>query len=671
MHALRFRQIHLDFHTSPHIPDIGSKFNKKEWQDALRRGHVDSITTFAVCHHGWNYNDTQVGKRHPHLAFDLLRAQFDASKEIGVNVPIYITAGVNDRVADEHPEWREISHEGHYSGWNCKPIDAGFKKLCFNTPYLDHLCALIDEVVRQFPDCNGIFLDIIFQSPCCCRWCMADMLAAGLDPSKPEDREAHRARVMRTYYERTTAAARAYRKEMPVFHNSGHIAKGDRAVLGFQSHLELESLPTGGWGYDHFPVSAKYALGTGKEFLGMTGKFHTTWGEFGGYKHPNALRYECAAMLAYGSKCSVGDQLHPSGRMDPSTYDLIGAAYAEVERKEPWCAGAVSAAQVAFLSAEAAGVSGREPSADTGTARLLLEGHIPFDVLDTEMDFARYRVLILPDEIVVTPALKRKIDAFLAGGGKLVLSGVSGISADGKRYLFDVGAALEGPSPFCPDYILPKAPYAPGFVKSPLVMYLASQRIKATTGQSLGDVYDPWFNRRFDHFCSHQHTPCTGEPSGYHCAVRNGNILAFAHPVFGLYHASGSVAVKEYVLKALRAFIGDAALVETSMPSTARVSVMDQPDEKRRIVHLLYATTVNRGGALRQQGARAAGHLGPIEVIEELLPLADVTVRVQAARKVARVTLEPQGEPLAFTQKGRWVTFGLKSYTCHQMVVLA
>jgi hypothetical protein len=44
----------------------------------------------------------------------------------------------------------------------------------------------------------------------------------------------------------------------------------------------------------------------------MTGKFHTTWGEFGGFKRPNALRYECAAMLAFGSKCSIGDQLHPA-----------------------------------------------------------------------------------------------------------------------------------------------------------------------------------------------------------------------------------------------------------------------------------------------------------------------------------------------------------------------
>ena len=107
---------------------------------------------------------------------------------------------------------------------------------------------------------------------------------------------------------------------MPVFHNSGHVTVGDTEILKHFSHLELESLPTGGWGYDHYPMSAAYCRNLGLDFLGMTGKFHTTWGEFGGIKHPNALRYECAAMLANGSKCSVGDQLHPDGALDESTY---------------------------------------------------------------------------------------------------------------------------------------------------------------------------------------------------------------------------------------------------------------------------------------------------------------------------------------------------------------
>ena len=98
MHHLRFRQVHLDFHTSPDIPGIGEAFDREKWQRQLRDAHVDSITCFAICHHGWSYHPTKVGEMHPHLKFDLLRAQFDACKQIDVNVPVYITAGFNQRV---------------------------------------------------------------------------------------------------------------------------------------------------------------------------------------------------------------------------------------------------------------------------------------------------------------------------------------------------------------------------------------------------------------------------------------------------------------------------------------------------------------------------------------------------------------------------------------------
>lgn len=66
----------------------------------------------------------------------------------------------------------------------------------------------------------------------------------------------------------------------------------------------------------------------------MTGRFHKTWGEFGGYKHPNALRYEVSLAAAMGAKSSIGDQLHPDGMMDMKTYEMIGKAYAELEQKD-------------------------------------------------------------------------------------------------------------------------------------------------------------------------------------------------------------------------------------------------------------------------------------------------------------------------------------------------
>lgn len=40
---------------------------------------------------------------------------------------------------------------------------------------------------------------------------------------------------------------------------------------------------------------------TGMPLTGMSGKFHTAWGEFGGFKHPDALKYEAASMSSFGA----------------------------------------------------------------------------------------------------------------------------------------------------------------------------------------------------------------------------------------------------------------------------------------------------------------------------------------------------------------------------------
>ena len=65
---LRYRQIHLDFHTSEHIPGIGAAFDADEFVGTLKKASVDSITIFAKCHHGWSYYPTKVGAPHPNIA---------------------------------------------------------------------------------------------------------------------------------------------------------------------------------------------------------------------------------------------------------------------------------------------------------------------------------------------------------------------------------------------------------------------------------------------------------------------------------------------------------------------------------------------------------------------------------------------------------------------------
>jgi len=666
--SLPFRQIHLDFHTSEHITGIASAWDRRHWQETLQRARVNSINIFAVCHHGWSYYNTQVGERHPHLppGFDLTRAQLEACLEVGIRVQIYCTVGVNNRVARRHPEWRAINEQGTYYGWSQRPTDPGFHMLCFNTPYLDFVCEQIRELGRLFPEADGLWLDIIHKPHCFCPWCLESMVREGFDPKNSQDVALHADRVLQRFYQRSKQALRDVHPTMRLTQNSGHLTRGDRRFFDHVTHLELESLPTGGWGYDHFPINAKYAQTTGLEYLGMTGKFHTVWGEFGGYKHPNALRYECAAMLAYGAKCSVGDQLHPDGRLDESTYTLIGQAYAEVEAKEPWCEGARNVADIALLSAVALDPRHeRGEESDTGATRLLLEGHLLFDILDGETDLAPYRMVIVPDDAVIAPPLQRRLETYLAGGGQIFFVGRSPIGPDGQL-LFDLGAEVAGESPFSVDFILPLPELRPSFVQSPMVIYDRYPRLRVSDGHSLGEIYEPWFERAWNHFCSHQHAPPRRTPSGYACGVEKGGCLWLPMAAFRLYRQGGQVALKDFLLACLRRRLGGAETVRTTLPSTARLTLTRQDKPGRYVLHLLAPTLVHRGGV--REGHRG----GPaLEVIEDLIPCCDVEVSVRLPAPVRRVVLQPQGRPLPFTQTPGGISFRVDRFTCHQMIEIA
>ncbi len=208
-------------------------------------------------------------------------------------------------------------------------------------------------------------------------------------------------------------------------------------------------------------------------------------------------------------------------------------------------------------------------------------------------------------------------------------------------------------------------------MNTPLVMYTRSQRIKVGTGQgkSLGQVFDPYFNRDFRHFCSHQHTPNRPEPSGYDAGVLHGNVAYLAHPVFSLYAGFGAVAHRDYVLAVIGALLGGARTVRPDgLPTQGRVTVTRQAAEKRRVVHLLYANKHVRGGKISVGGTASQGYA--MEVIEGLEPVRGVRVAVGGSSAVKRATLEPQGREIPLERSGDTVTFTVDEFACHQIVAL-
>ena len=657
---MRFRQIHLDFHTSEKIAGIGSKFSKEQFQAALKAGHVDSITVFSKCHHGWAYHPSKANDMHPGLDFDLLKAQIEAAHEIGVKTPVYLSAGMDEKYVQTHRGYA-VRQQDESTVWPSNFMQPGFHRLCMNTPYLDYLLAQIKEVCENY-DADGIFLDIVGVIPCYCQNCISTMLAEGKSPENRKDVIDLAERVYANYTKRVRETIDSVKPGLPVFHNGGHIRRGKRSIAFANSHLELESLPTGGWGYDHFPVSAGYARSLGMDFLGMTGKFHTSWGEFGGFKHPNALRYETALSMANGARSSIGDQMHPLGAMDMATYELIGAAYKEIEEKESYVDGAHNLIDIAVLAGEAirnyyaglkfsSGVSTKTGPSEAGCARILLEGKYQFDYIDAEADFDNYKVLILPDESQLDETLAAKIKAFTAKGGKVLASGKSATDEEGK-FLLDFGCDYKGENEFRPDYL------RPGFElkslgNSAFVMYAQGYDVEMKDGKVHGYRENPYFNRAREHFCSHKHTP--NNPDTIKPAIVEGKDgIYIGWDIFGEYAEMGSLIAKETVLGVLKCLLPD-PVVKTNLPAQGVVTIMEK--ENTNIVHLLYASPVKRGKG--------------VEIIEDIVPVYDVEAWAKTnGKEVKRTYLAPQETEIPFTVEDGYVGFKVDKLECHQMVVV-
>lgn len=666
-----FRQVHLDFHTSELIPGVGEAFDPEEFASVLAKAHVNSVTCFARCHHGYIYYDTKLfpERRHPHLKRNLLKEQIEACHKRGIRVPIYTTIHWDHFTANEHPEWLMRDEKGQVVGQ--APDEAGFyRRLCLNTPYVDLLKRHLGELFELVP-VDGLFLDIVHEIECCCPRCTEGMEKQGLDPMKSEDRAAYARQVNVAFKREITRHIRSLSGDCSIFYNAGHIGPYIRHSADTYTHFEMESLPGGAWGYMHFPLTARYVRTLGKPYLGMTGRFHTSWGDFHSYKNRAALEFECFNMLAMGAGCSIGDQLHPTGRMDQATYDLIGSVYSQVEKKEPWCRGATPVTEIALMSAEEF-IGGRMPPPSVGALRMLQEGAHQFDLVDSQSDLGPYRVLILPDKIPVSPSLAEKLNAYVKAGGSIVASFESGLNMEKTGFPLDgfpvrnvgsqivdgggndVRGRVYARNDYA-EYILPKGPIGRGLPQTEHVMHMKGMDVEPGEGaEVLMSKVRPYFDRTLEHFCSHRQTPSSGVAGGP-AVVRKGSIFYFAHPIFTQYNENAPRWCRQILLNALEMLLPE-PLIRVKAPSAALVTVNEQKQERRWIVHLLHYVPERRGQAF--------------DVIEDVIPVYGIEVSIRVPDRVRWATVVPQGQRVKFSRRDGRVHFAVPRLDGHQMICL-
>lgn len=647
---LPVNSVHLDFHTSPLIDGIGAQFRRQEFIETLRAAKVERLTVFAKCHHGYCYYPTKVGKMHPGLSFDLLGEQLSACREAGISPVVYLTVGWSVLDLEEHPEWQVVYYDTGRPLTNVRGQcgdgkvrtegsldDCTWDLLCTSSGYADHVVELVKELCRNY-DFDGLFFDIAcLDFPCVCEACCKGMRKEGKDPASREEARAYMVEKRLKLFSTCREILFRYKPEAEFFCNSGGAEIEFPEYHASMTHFELENLPTSGGGYDKIVNRSKFFVKSGKDFLGMTGKFHTDWGEFGGFKHEDALVFECGTMMMYGAKCSIGDHCHPSGKLDPETYRLIGRAFDYAHSIQPYCYGVQDTTRLGVLLS-------RDPVASEGLAKLLLENQLDYALAMEDEDFSgRYDCIVVADDADLTGELADKLLKFVNRGGSLLLtaSSVRGI---------DLGITYEGKSAYDMDYI--RAP-GRGVLESPLLAYESAHIVKAGADwEVLAELSEPYFSRTPQHYSGHRNTPNRLEPAEYPAAVQRGNVIYLAHPVARIYQRFGNVYHKRYFRSFLNQIYKPILQVD-GLQSIGRVRLTKQTEEGRLILHLTYAPPIARGG---------------LAVLEDMPVVHGARVRIHTRQKAERIVSRPQGREVFFEGREEEIVFEAPPFRGHQII---
>jgi len=675
---LPFRQIHLDFHTHESIEGIGADFDPQAFADTLVKARVNSINLFARCHHGWMYYDTKAfpERKHPNLRCNLLKEQIAACKARGIKTPVYVTVQWDAQTADAHPEWCCMDANAKIPGrW---PNAAGFYSfLCVNTAYRDWLFRHVDDISEALQGAgDGYWFDILLPQDCSCTTCRRDMMAKGVDVTDAKQRQAYYFGVLDRFKRDMTAHVRSLEPDALIFYNAGHVGPKTRPAAEAYTHFELESLPYN-WGYTHFPLSVRYARTLGKDVLGMTGKFHTVWGDFHSFKNQAALEFECFSMVANGAMCCIGDQLHPRGQICEHTYNLIGSVYSQIEAREPWLSDAAPVTEIALLTPEAFFGTGTHKGITKdieGAVHIFQELNHQFDIIDAEADFSRYKLLVLVENVPVDEALAAKIKAFIAAGGKVLANDRAGLKPDMSDFAIDLGVRYEGEDTFDVPFVKPAADFGIGLNHTEYACYtdrgrnqqpqdvkaedlahdLRGRRVAAKAGSEvIAEMIAPYFNRTWQHYCSHQHAPSTGKAYAP-AVVMTASSGYISHPLFSLYGFNAPQWVRQLVKGVVDRLLPTPLVQVENAPRSLVATVTRQERESRTMIHLL-----NYIG-------RRNNHT--CEIIEDIIPLHDVAITLQSADAVMRIRCVPEAVGIPFTQEGTDVSFILPKIGGYQIV---
>ena len=652
MHRPKYA-LFFDNHTMAACPDVGSDFNAEEFSKRINDCGVDFVGFAAKCNQGFCYYDTAIGIKHPALKRDMFGEMVAACQSKKIAVTAYLNCGLSNEDAIRHPDWNTVSPSGatlHPDIYDIGWVSPYIRTMCVNSPYRDYLISLILEVAHKYP-VSGFLLDSFNGFPCICPVCIREMKERGVNwRNEVELQKFARFSVLRLA-EDIAAALRPLSRDYLLYFLG--VNTSDNVRIG--SYLECECLPTYPcWGYDYLPIMSHHLrtlTGDDRPILNMTGRFYA-WGDFGSLRPQAAIEYDLFYGIANGMRPNIGGHIHPRGSTQHAVFDRIQAIYSRMQLNEEWYSEACNLVDIGVISP---GDAGKTPPL-IGVTRMLSELKMQFNIINADADFSRYRLLILPDEVLLTPETAAKIKTFLDDGRAIIATGWSGLDPGKQKFALgkEWGIKYVGECKFDPAFFQPMPQLAGGLPEIPLALYRCGIEVAAAKGTEVAAVLvKPYFNREWDGVYANFYLP-PDKVTDLPLVTFHGKVAHVSSPVFSAYFELASVDLRTLFANILSRLLPEPLLKVSGLPSFGKATVTAQ--QERRMVHLINYVPELRGKS---------------EIVEESLRTVDVKVSLRHDGVLPKKTyLAPECKELPFAIVDNYVCVDVPAFNGYTLIVV-
>ena len=526
-----FRRVHVLFTSPEWAKERGTYFDADRLIQSLIDANVNCIQLYAKDHWGYCYYNATQGIRFP---IDILGAVLPKAHAEGIKVLAYFSVGFDEYALGRHPDWRAIDHQG---------LARRFRKLfawvCLNTPYRKFALQQAEEIAANY-DVDGFWVDIIpvvtdgvttgwnwpadhafeaaqYPVPCYCASCRDRFREQfGRDiPINPTEED----RIISYQFLLDSAAAfikefrsivHKHHPDAIVMYNAG--GAPEDAIDDSDANCAEGLAPN----HSYQSFSCRWAKSHGKPYeiitsSGLPNSVQSSWSapqpvffDHWTQKPAELLQLETSIAAAHGGNATIGLMPFANGTVEPGQFPALRSAFDRVRQMEPYLKGVETVADVGLaLTIEPYRAPHRWADMMRGALNFheaVLQGHFQFDVVEARQveRYDRYQAVILAGQLTMSQQEAERIREYVAGGGRLIVSGATSLYDERGCMLEDfaladvMGVHYSGPIQDRFGYIRLRDPQlARGIPDVPILINQAPLSLTVDGGETLAWVARP------------------------------------------------------------------------------------------------------------------------------------------------------------------------------------